>query len=148
MAVGDQIISGTQLQLLGMPETSLKVTHPKTGVEGYRVGLEVFHQLHCVNLLRQVTYKEHYQTVSGGLAADSQELRMHTDHCLEILRLNVQCNADIGLFTFNTLPGEPLPWPELNTQHTCRNFDAVREWAMEHSVGNREGPVVEIEKEY
>ncbi|RFU33618.1 hypothetical protein B7463_g2726, partial [Scytalidium lignicola] len=145
--VGDQMISEVQLQTLGMPKTSLKVTNPKTGIEGYRVGMEVFHQLHCVNLLRQVAYKDHYETMSD-ITASPEELQMHTDHCLEILRLNIQCNADIGLYTFETLPDDPLPRPQLNTQHTCRNFDAIKEWAMEHSVGNMEGPVVEIEKEY
>jgi len=137
--VGDQMISEAELERIGMPKTSLKVKHPKTGVEGYRVGLEVFHQLHCIDLLRQVTYKEHYMQYTGDVGSTSREqLQMHTDHCLEILRLNVQCNADIGLFTLYLLPGDPLPWPELNTVHTCRNFDKVREWALENSVGSME----------
>jgi hypothetical protein len=52
--------------------------------------------------------------------------------------MNTQCNADIGLFTFYMLPGDPLAWPELNSWHTCRNFDKVREWALDNSVGNME----------
>jgi len=60
------------------------------------------------------------------------------DHCLEILRMNVQCNADVGVFTFYLLEGDPLPWPELNSWHQCRNFDRVREWALDNSVGNME----------
>jgi Mycotoxin biosynthesis protein UstYa len=62
------------------------------------------------------------------------------DHCLEILRKNIQCTADVGLFTFYMLEGDPLPWPELNSWHTCRNFDRVRDWALENSVGNMERP--------
>jgi hypothetical protein len=58
-----------------------------------------------------------------------------TDHCLEILRMNVQCNADVGVFTLYMLEGDPAPWPELNSWHVCRNFDAVLDWAMENSVG-------------
>jgi len=65
-----------------------------------------------------------------------------TDHCLEILRKNIQCSADIGVFTFYMLEGDPLPWPELNSDHQCRNFDKVRDWALEHSVGNMERPDV------
>ena len=64
------------------------------------------------------------------------------DHCLEILRMNIECNADIGLFTFYMLEGDPLPWPELNSWHTCRNFNKVRDWALENSVGNMERPDV------
>jgi hypothetical protein len=67
-----------------------------------------------------------------------------TDHCIEVLRQNIQCNADIGLFTFYMIPNDPLAWPELNSKHVCRNFDGVRKWALEHSVGNME--VIEDEK--
>lgn len=55
-----------------------------------------------------------------------------------MLRQNIQCNSDIGLFTFYMVPGDPLAWPQLNSKHVCRNFEAVREWAVEHSVGNME----------
>jgi len=139
--VGDQMITKDELKKVQMPESHLKVTDPKTGAEGWRVGLEVFHQLHCINLLRQFTYKDHYQPLGGDLGEDAAEVRMHLDHCLEILRMNVQCNADIGVFTLYLLPGDPLPWPELNSWHTCRNFDKVRDWAMENSVGIMEKPM-------
>ncbi|KAF7865986.1 hypothetical protein EAF04_006149 [Stromatinia cepivora] len=90
----------------------------KTGVEGYRVGLEVFHKLHCTNSLRQVTYRDWYKGISGEFKEGQKGLQMHTgrfrlptpsfmkgsndqllDHYLEILRMNVQCNEDIGVFT-------------------------------------------------
>ena len=65
-------------------------------------------------------------------------LTIPPDHCIEILRLNTQCYADIGLFTLYMVEGDPLAWPELNTRHVCRNFDGVRQWALDHSVGNME----------
>jgi hypothetical protein len=153
------MITPAELGKIDMPASSLKVKHPTTGVEGYRVGLEVFHQLHCVNLLRQVTYKDYYTKLgNGNFAGGQEELQMHTgmfpvhdielpaddlaDHCLEILRKNIECNADIGLFTFYMLEGDPLPWPELNSWHTCRNFNKVRDWALEKSIGNMERPDV------
>jgi hypothetical protein len=62
-----------------MPKTHLRAVNPKTGVEGYRVGLEVFHQLHCINLLRQVTYKDYYTKLgNGNFANGEEELQMHT----------------------------------------------------------------------
>ena len=79
--VGDQMISDTERKIIDMPASHLKVKHPKTGVEGYRVGLEVFHQLHCVNLLRQVTYRDYYVDVSGDIA-DGESLQMHTGRVL------------------------------------------------------------------
>lgn len=63
------------------------------------------------------------------------------DHCLEILRLNIQCHGDIGMFTFYMLEGDPLPWPELDqSTHVCRNFDKIRDWALTNSIGNMERP--------
>ena len=73
------MITPEELKIIDMPESSLKVKHPVTGVEGYRVGLEVFHQLHCLNLLRQVTYKDHYMKVgNGNFANGEEELLIHT----------------------------------------------------------------------
>jgi hypothetical protein len=75
--VGDQWISRTDLERLGMPKTSLMVDHPKTGEQGYRVGVEVFHQLHCLNLLRRVAYREYYEPLGGEFAAGPDALRHH-----------------------------------------------------------------------
>jgi hypothetical protein len=73
------MITPEELGKIAMPTSSLKVKHPKTGVEGYRVGLEVFHQLHCINLLRQVTYKDYYMELgNGNFASGDEELQKHT----------------------------------------------------------------------
>jgi len=73
------MITPEELERIAMPTSSLKVKHPKTGVEGYRVGLEVFHQLHCINLLRQVTYKDYYMELgNGNFASGEEELQKHT----------------------------------------------------------------------
>lgn len=76
--MGDQMITPDELHILDMPESSLKVKHPQSGVEGYRVGMEVFHQLHCINLLRRVTYKDYYEPLGGEFAAGPEALKMHT----------------------------------------------------------------------
>ena len=72
------MITPAELKKIDMPESSLKAKHPKTGVEGYRVGLEVFHQLHCLNLLRQITFKDYYLELGNGNFAEGEAaLRMH-----------------------------------------------------------------------
>lgn len=76
--MGDQWISKSDLSKLDMPETSLKVDHPDTGEEGYRVGMEVFHHLHCLNLLRRVTYKEYYEPLGGEFSKGPEALKGHT----------------------------------------------------------------------
>ena len=72
------MISANDLSRLGMPKSSLEVTHPETGQKGYRVGVEAFHQLHCINLLRRVTYKDYYEPLGGEFKAGPQALQMHT----------------------------------------------------------------------
>ena len=56
-------------------------------------------------------------------------------HCLDILRQQLMCTVDIGVLGqvwWNR--NEPLALPDFNTQHKCRNFDAVRRWALEHQA--------------
>lgn len=59
------MISIEEFPKLEMPETSTKVTDPKTGETGYRVGLEVFHQLQCLNMLRMASYPDYYQKMAS-----------------------------------------------------------------------------------
>ncbi|KAH6630578.1 hypothetical protein B0J18DRAFT_105686 [Chaetomium sp. MPI-SDFR-AT-0129] len=134
--VGDMMISHEEVERLGLSADSLKITDPKTGREGYRAAIEVFHQLHCLNLLRQFTWKEHYSHTGGDIDAPVADIRGHVDHCLETLRMNLMCQADIGVFTFKVYPelGDNDPWPDFSTLHTCRNFEDIRTWARDRAV--------------
>ncbi|ROW12401.1 hypothetical protein VMCG_00516 [Cytospora schulzeri] len=137
--MGDQMISQNELDRLGLPRNSLKVTDPTTGKEGYRAAVEVFHQLQCLNLLRQYVYKEYYVNVYSDIDRDDEEgLKAQIDHCLEAIRINLMCTADIGIFTFREFPEydvqEGKSWPDFSAQHTCRNFDAIHQWAVDHTV--------------
>lgn len=68
------MISEEELDRLGLPRNSLKITHPRTGEVGYRAALEVFHQLHCLNLVRQAVYKDYYMLHGGDVGeADGKE---------------------------------------------------------------------------
>ena len=71
------MIDDNELRKIEKPESVLKVTNPRTGVEGYRIGLEVFHQLHCLNLLRKATQLDHYKPMGGDFAAPPEKLRGH-----------------------------------------------------------------------
>ncbi|KAK4149188.1 hypothetical protein C8A00DRAFT_47145 [Chaetomidium leptoderma] len=134
--VGDMMISLDEVKRLGLSPDSLKITDPKTGKVGYRAAIEVFHQLHCLNLIRQFTWKEFYANDGGDISAEPEDVRGHVDHCLETLRMNLMCQADIGVFTFKVYPelGDDDPWPEFSTLHTCRNFDGIRDWARSKAV--------------
>ena len=169
--VPDQLISTTDFPKLRKPSTALQVTDPKTGETGYRVGLEVFHQLHCLNLLRMSTYPEYYPKVWWSDTNDKPEkVRAHlgksyppinphphflpppfpsknflkvffvpannpqSDHCIEILRMNLMCLSDINVFTFHPQPGKPGYWPDYESHHVCRNFERIKQWANDNAM--------------
>jgi hypothetical protein len=75
--VGDQMVSKDEALRLGLAPDSMTIKHPVTGVEGFRVGMEVFHQLHCLNLLRQFSWKEYYSHTGGDVETDEEDLRGH-----------------------------------------------------------------------
>lgn len=71
--VPDQMVSKADFPKLKKPADAMQVTNPITGETGYRVGIEVFHQLHCLNLLRMSTYPDHYKTISWSDTNDAPE---------------------------------------------------------------------------
>ncbi|KAG4438913.1 hypothetical protein IFR05_005593 [Cadophora sp. M221] len=101
----------------------------------YVVMLGVFHQLHCVNLLRKSLYQEPPNSTSPRFSNSTTDplSLLHLEHCVDALRQAVMCSVD-------TTP-HPWVWSEgedgevgqvkevASIAHTCRDFDSVREWA-------------------
>ncbi|KAI0480356.1 hypothetical protein GGR56DRAFT_268388 [Xylariaceae sp. FL0804] len=132
--VGDHMISREEMLNLGLdPDISLAITDAD-GKPGYRVAIEVFHQLHCLNLLRQEAHKEYYAPLGGDTSAPKADLRGHLDHCIDALRQFIMCQADVNVFSFNFPYNDGDPWPDYSTPHTCRNFESIRQWAVDHVV--------------
>ncbi|KAK3356986.1 hypothetical protein B0T25DRAFT_566310 [Lasiosphaeria hispida] len=139
--IGDIMITEQERQKLGLSPDSLKIQDPRTGEWGYRAGVEVFHQLHCLNLLRQAVYRDYYgRKEVGGDVGDAdgvEDLMGHVDHCIEAIRQNLMCQSDVSVFTFKTFPeladeGIEGEWPDFEINHMCRNFEAVRKWNNDH----------------
>lgn len=135
----------------------------------YVIQLEVFHNLHCLNMLRMTIYPDQYPdmvayhdngTINHGTlqALHMGELN-HTlleslyfalsmlrktdklsntslDHCLDALRQSTMCEADVTPVTFlNNYFGRGV-YPNLIATHTCRDFDALVNWAKRREVKN------------
>ncbi|KAF7505676.1 hypothetical protein GJ744_000525 [Endocarpon pusillum] len=105
---------------------------------GFPANVEGLHQLHCLNLLRKSLYYnfDHYHALGEGAFSNSDHiLRHHVSHCLDIIRQQLMCTIDTGVL------GQVWwnrNWPEayvdFNTQHKCKNFDAIRQWAEDHQL--------------
>ncbi|KAK2616236.1 hypothetical protein QQS21_000871 [Conoideocrella luteorostrata] len=105
-------------------------TLPIPGDPGYYItSLDVFHQLHCLNLVRQAIYGHVDWTNQDEYFAID-----HLDHCIDTIRQSLQCNADITPLTWvwSTDRGQALE--EARIIHTCVDFDAIRDWGAQHKM--------------
>ncbi|KAJ2966445.1 hypothetical protein NQ176_g10147 [Zarea fungicola] len=96
---------------------------------------EVFHQLHCLNLIRQHSwplelFDKNWGDLYPSFLWDDPVLgRMHVDHCFEALRLQLMCKADI-----TPMLNEHVDDPDFdrkadfNTHQKCRKFDKIAEY--------------------
>ncbi|KAE8332168.1 hypothetical protein BDV39DRAFT_200322 [Aspergillus sergii] len=94
----------------------------------YIVELDVFHQLHCLNLLRL--------TVWGVDMYSNHDVDIppHVDHCIESLRQAIMCSADVAPIVWSWEDNEHRLKGHTDTLHTCRDFDLIRQWALEHQA--------------
>ncbi|KAL1958761.1 hypothetical protein VTO42DRAFT_3880 [Malbranchea cinnamomea] len=100
----------------------------------YPVGIDVFHQLHCLNMLRRRIWAAELESYAKVVDPEMMEMR-HIDHCIDSIRQSLMCSSDISTI--------PWTWDEEDqeakavgaTIHTCRDFDRISEWAREHRIG-------------
>lgn len=126
----------------GMPPGSVRVPAEFGG--NLAAGVEVFHQLHCLNLLRKTShfnFDYYFKQGHVEFSDSSKMLKMHTAHCLDALRQSIMCKADvtpIPLVWVDHRPWmkerdeNPFSLPNFQNKHKCRNFDAVRTWFIEN----------------
>lgn len=58
-------------------------------------------------------------------------MSIHIDHCIDSIRQTLMCASDITPMPFAWYLEWEVNFPVFNTLHTCRDFDAIREWALE-----------------
>ncbi|KAI0599848.1 hypothetical protein F4775DRAFT_548513 [Biscogniauxia sp. FL1348] len=131
-------VDGEVLDRLGVPRTAVRYAEEDGGQ--YMVLIEVVHQLHCLNVIRMYTYREYYSRPENRpLEFTDREgtVRMHVDHCVDMLRQVLMCQADVGLVPFYWVEGQG-PNENFSTPHRCRRLDRIMEWAQRHPVPARE----------
>ncbi|GFN17143.1 oxidase ustYa family protein [Aspergillus tubingensis] len=120
------------LQHINASEYSVGLAEELGG--GYMGSVEVLHQLHCLNMLRQASYEDYYRDKPGPWEDSPQILRHHLDHCIDILRQKLMCDADVGILTYVWVKGHKDPFPDFNVHHKCRDFRAVKQWVGQHQL--------------
>lgn len=114
------------------PADNLKHVPEDVGT-GYVAILEVFHQLHCLNMIRMFTWYQagKYPGVPDGLTESELKNRMHVDHCLDALRIAIQCFGDVTP-VFVRVGGPAGAKADFNSHHKCRNFNKIEGWIDEN----------------
>ncbi|KAF9257637.1 hypothetical protein L218DRAFT_879031, partial [Marasmius fiardii PR-910] len=99
--------------------------------EHYILQLDVFHQLHCLNMLRKIIHPEYYghHLATGD---DTQETAdEHLSHCIEHLRQGIICHSDVSTIVWRWIPERNRTMGILDLPHQCRRFDRIQEWAKD-----------------
>lgn len=109
------------------------------GDNNYLAQIDVFHQIHCLDMIRREAFSDHYfkDTIRD------ERRTSHLTHCLHIVLQNLMCTADVGIITHNWIrneryPTEPRtrPFEDFNIVKKCRNFDALLDWTEAHAIKN------------
>ncbi|KAH8195209.1 hypothetical protein TruAng_010627 [Truncatella angustata] len=111
---------------------------------GYMADLFVFHDLHCLNLIRQTSHWnwDYYRAKAGtdeapGTAfeayVDEDDLWEHFTHCLDMLRQFIMCNANTAIYG-QWWVKDKGPDKDFNSNAQCKDFDALLEWYEENHV--------------
>ncbi|KAH8894624.1 hypothetical protein GQ53DRAFT_744732 [Thozetella sp. PMI_491] len=131
--MGNTLLDKDQAMLI--PNKTILFPHDPN--HRYLVNLDVFHQLHCLNLIRQAFHPEYYKPHNPGPHAGDEDGLLgpsHISHCIDSIRQSLMCNADISVmnWVWNERKGQNQPIGQ--NYHTCRRFDKIQEWARQHAT--------------
>ncbi|GAB1211757.1 hypothetical protein ATERTT37_000881 [Aspergillus terreus] len=70
------------------------------GPDAYLAQTEVFHLLHCLDMLRKEISYEHYYFPKFGNLPDAQHT-VHIGHCVDLLAQFIKCQSPVDVILFN-----------------------------------------------
>ncbi|PGG99373.1 hypothetical protein AJ80_09369 [Polytolypa hystricis UAMH7299] len=129
------IISSKEVINLGKdPATAVKVPEEYGfGSDAYIAQTDVFHHLHCLDMLRKKISYDHYYRPKFGDHPDAQH-EAHISHCIDLLAQAIKCSSSTDMITFNWVEGWDQPFPDFRNQKTCREFEGLLEWVNKNSL--------------
>ncbi|RDW69105.1 oxidase ustYa family protein [Aspergillus mulundensis] len=124
------------------PSAAVKLPHAVFGLgdDIYAGRLDVLHQLHCLNALRQESYFEYYYGHKYASPAEARNDTLHAyhlSHCVYMLLQNILCHANTDVYTHLWTDGVGHPWPDFGIEHRCVDFGAILEYQMREGVDER-----------
>ncbi|OJJ96394.1 hypothetical protein ASPACDRAFT_1859603 [Aspergillus aculeatus ATCC 16872] len=110
-------IPAEDMRRLKKPLTQVKVAEAEG--DGYAGGIEVFHQL---------------ENKPAEFHDSNATLRLHVDHCIDMLRQVIQCNGDVGVVTRSWVKGRALSYPDFSVWHKCRKLEPMAQYSQAHEI--------------
>ena len=102
------------------------------GDDAYVGRLDVFHEIHCLDMLRREVHFDHYYPQwPNGATADH---KVHISHCIYALLQSITCAANTDPFIHYWVDVGDEPYPDFSINRQCRNFDAILEWQEKNSI--------------
>ncbi|KAK7947795.1 uncharacterized protein PG986_008681 [Apiospora aurea] len=115
-----------------------------TDVGPDRYSISMFHQLHCLGMIREMYFASMHGAkadVYGEESLSGAELKQqqmtHIGHCFDYLRQAVMCAGDMTLEGAMLLPnGEvgPAGVDGWGATHQCRSWEQAVEWTLQHKA--------------
>jgi hypothetical protein len=102
------------------------------GGDAYVARLDVFHEIHCLDMLRREVHFEHYYPQwPNGATADH---KVHISHCIYALLQSLTCAANTDPFIHYWVDVGDEPYPDFSINRQCKNFDAILDWQEKNSI--------------
>ncbi|KAI0546159.1 hypothetical protein F4679DRAFT_558659 [Xylaria curta] len=129
----------TKSQLIRMGKDPSRVSQYKDkdwgfGDDAYVGDLDVFHQLHCLNTLRQYAYADYYNMTKLDASDGSSLNAVHVNHCVDILLQEIRCSGNVGFITSGWIENMRYPQPDMSINRKCIEFDRIIAWRDARAV--------------
>ncbi|KAJ6583483.1 hypothetical protein DFH09DRAFT_1029141 [Mycena vulgaris] len=118
-------------------------TSPIPGDPGFYIAeLDVFHELHCLNMVRKALDPEYYPDWNINMVDRARE---HVSHCVDWIRQAIMCHSDTSVLVWQWNYKHNQSTPIARVPHTCRNFERIQEWGREHAMVGEYNDTVHLE---
>ncbi|KAH7346266.1 hypothetical protein BKA65DRAFT_399045 [Rhexocercosporidium sp. MPI-PUGE-AT-0058] len=113
---------------------------------GYTAGFDMFHQLHCLNQIRQALHRDYYpETAIHGEVKKrgrtcAKILGKYLEHCINHIRQSLMCWGSTAVTPIKFFPGYGHGYVKSDAMHTCRKFEPIREFVSERFNGSLHVP--------
>ncbi|KAI0148052.1 hypothetical protein F4776DRAFT_295276 [Hypoxylon sp. NC0597] len=103
------------------------------GEDAYLGAFDVYHQIHCLNTLRQNAYRDYYHLKTRNHSVMGLQ-EIHINHCVDILLQALQCSGNVNFMTYHWVAGQEYPQPDMSINRQCINFEKLTAFRKEHGL--------------